>query len=237
MKARSTATAIAGSLALAACGGGAAIAVLGSLGAGGGDWFVDADNTAAGYQPRRNCGGQTCTININPESLYQRDYAITAGGTLPGCSGSHAGTVSDAVNVSIPGCFTGRFLSVNEMVSNDGQLHAYFDFFPSMSTGVWVDIQDDSHRLVFTSNAAGCEVNGTTKRTLTLAIQNSNFRSYANDTPTPTLVSNTSITRLTIQGTPVREFTGEFVGASGLRLTRSGETIELQRRDLQGNCN
>jgi hypothetical protein len=44
------------------------------------------------------------------------------------------------------------------------------------------------------------------------------------------------VSALTIQGSPARTFTGEFVGASGLRLTRNGETIELQRRDLVGSC-
>lgn len=228
--------AAAGVLALAACGGGAVLAVLGSLGAGGGDWFVDAAPDTAGYQPRRDCGGQVCTININPGELYKRDYSVTGSGTMSGCANLPQGTVSDAVNVSIPGCFTGRLLSVNEAVSNDGRIRAYFDFFPDMSAGVWVDIHDENHRLVFTGNSAGCELSSGTRRPLTLAIELSNYRDVAEQDPPPVLVPRTRVSRLTIQGSPAREFTGEFVGASGLRLARSGETIELQRRDLQGSC-
>lgn len=224
---------------LVACGGGEVVAILGALGAGGGDWLVDADPNAAGYQPRANCGpgaNDLCTINVNPGELYRRDYAITGGGTMPGCTTANlTGTVTDAVNVSLPGCFVGRLLSVNEALSSDGRIRAYFDFFPNMTTGVWVDIQDDGHRFVFTSGSAGCEIAGSTRRALTLTIQASNFRQFADGSAT-TLVSRTSVTALTVAGAPARTFAGEFVGASGLRLTRSGETIELQRRDLVGSC-
>ena len=226
-------------LALAACGGDAAVAILGTLGAGGGDWLVDANPTLAGYQPRTDCGSSgtdLCRININPGTLYERNYAVTGGGNFNStCAGSPAGTVSNSVDVSVPGCFVGRMLSVNEALSTDGSVRAYFDFSPDMATGVWVDIHDDGHRFVFTNNSSGCEFAGASQRPLSLVIQASNFRDFA-DGIAPTLVSETAVQTLTIQGTTTRSFSGEFVGASGLRLTRSGETIELQRRDQVGSC-
>jgi hypothetical protein len=228
------------SLAVAACGGGSeVVAILGSLGAGGGNWFVDADTGTSGYQPRTNCGpggAEVCVVNINPGTLYERNYAVTGGGNFPGCDTSPTGTVTDAVNVSIPGCFVGRFLSVNEALSTDGKMHMYFDFFPDLATGVWVDINDDGHRFVFNGSASGCEITGATKRALTLTIEGSNFGDFAAGN-VGTLVSETVIPTLTIEGPPSRTFSGQFVGASGLRLTRSGETIELQRHDQTGNCN
>ena len=229
---------LASATALTACGGGAVLAVLGTLGAGGGDWYVDANNNQAGYQVRADCGAgnDICVININPPDLYQRNYPIVVSGNFGGCAGTPNGNVSDAVNVSIPGCFVGRFLSVNEMVSSDGTVRAFCDSFPDMTEGVWVDIQDDTHRFVFTSNALGCEIVGSTKRPLSLSIQTSNFGQFAQGFAA-TLVPKTLVSTLTIPGAAARTFSGEFVGASGLRLSRSGETIELQRQDLAGDCN
>lgn len=247
-------------LALGACGGGEVVAVLGSLGAGGGDWLVDADPDSAGYQPRFSCGvdqtgdgqpDELCNININPGSLYERDYEVQGGGNFSaGCQNEPEGRVTDAVNVSVPGCFVGTLLSVNEAVSTDGRVRAYFDFSPDMASGVWVDIHDENHRFVFNPDAegdgsghgfrsTGCELTGTSRQSVALTVQTSNFQDFAlgqRDGPAVALIPRTTVQALTIQGTPARSFSGEFVGASGLRLVRSGETLELRRRDLAGNC-
>ena len=224
---------------LAACGG-ETLAILGTLGAGGGDWLVDANPNVGSYDPRSDCGAggnELCRININPGSLYERNYAVVGGGNFGGCAASPAGQVSDAVDVSIPGCFTGKILSVNEAVSSDGQVRAYFDFFPDMSSGSWVDIHDDAHRFVFDDGANGsCEIAaGGAKRPLTFTIQPSNFADFANG-GAAVLIPKTTVQSLIIATPTVRTFSGAFVGASGLRLTRSGETIELQRRDVAGSC-
>ena len=230
--------AVAGAALLAACGGGAVLAVLGTLGAGGGDWLVDASPNVPGYEPRRDCGGDICAININPGSLFDLNYAVRGSGNLVGCSANPApeGRVSNGVDVNVPGCFVGRLLSVNEAVSNDGSLRVYFDFSPDLATGVWVDIHDNNRRFVFDDNFGNsCEIVGTTRRLLTYSVQRSNFRNFAEGFD-PVLVSTTRLSDLTIQGTPSRRFVGEFVGASGLRLTRAGELIEIQRQPGVGSC-
>ncbi len=235
---RSVGLAAAGAVLVAACGGGAVLAVLGTLGAGGGDWLVDASPDVAGYEPRRDCGGDLCAININPGSLFDLNYAVRGSGNFGGCSANPApeGRVSNGVDVNVPGCFVGRLISVNEGLSNDGRLRVYFDFSPDLFTGIWVDIHDSSHRFVFDDNLGNsCEIAGTVRRPLTYTVQRSNFRSFA-DGSANTLIGKTSLSELTIQGTPVRRFVGEFVGASGLRLTRAGEQIEIQRQPGNGSC-
>jgi len=228
---------IGAALALGACGGDAAVAILGTLGAGGGQWFVDADPSAAGYQ-RADCGGTACTLTFLNGNLYQRNYAEAIAGNTSRCAGTHAGSVSDAVNVSVPQCFVGRFLNVNEALSTDGLDHLYFDFDPRLNTGVWVDIQDDTHRFVFNGSAdidTGCEFTGSSKKSLDVTISRTNFLAISlGGAPGP--VTMTTVQALTIAGAPARIFVGEFVGASGLRLTRSGEKIELQRSDQAGTC-
>ncbi len=228
-----------GVAALAACGGGEVLAVLGTLGAGGGDWLVDAQPAVAGYQPLRTCGdggNQPCRITIFPGSLYERDYAVVGGGNFGGCVASPAGQVRNAVDVTIPGCFTGTIVSVNEAVSGDGQLRAYFDFDPDMVSGTWVDIHDDTHRFVFFDDANGCESVGGTRRPLTYTIERSNFGALAEGPAPAVVIARTTVSSLTVSTPTARTFSGEFVGASSLRLSRSGETIELQRRDVAGSC-
>ncbi len=228
---------IATAVALGACGGDAAVAILGTLGAGGGEWFIDADPATTGYQ-RADCSGAACEI-IFSDHFYQRSYAEAISGNDPAhCNGAHDGTVTDSVNISVPLCFVGRFLSANEALSTNGQVHLYHDFDPRMSEGVWVDIRDDGHRFVFsTVGTDGCEIAGSGKKNLSFKISLSNFAAIANRTsPAPKLVSTTTVETLTIVGSPARTFVGEFVGASGLRLTRSGETIELQRREQVDSC-
>jgi hypothetical protein len=228
---------IAAALALGACGGDAAVAILGTLGAGGGEWFIDAAPSTTGYQ-RADCSGAACEI-IFSDHFYERSYAETISGNDPAhCNGVHDGTVTDAVNISVPQCFVGRFLSANEALSTNGQVHLYHDFDPRMSEGVWVDIRDDGHRFVFNGNGVidtGCEITGSSKNNLDFTVSRSNFLAIAQG-GTPVPVTKTTVQALTIQGTTTRSFSGEFVGASGLRLTRSGETIELQRRDQIGSC-
>ena len=230
-------SAIGAAFALGACGGDAAVAILGTLGAGGGPWFVDADTSAPGYQ-RADCGGVACTLTFLNGNLYQRNYAEAIAGNTTRCSGTHAGSVSEAVNVSVPQCFVGRFLNVNEALSTDGLDHLYFDFDPRMNTGVWVDIQDDTHRFVFNGGAdidTGCEITGSSKKSLDITISRPNFLAISlGGAPGP--VTKTTVQALSIAGVPARSFVGEFVGASGLRLTRSGEQIELQRSDQAGTC-
>lgn len=235
---------------VAACGGGAVIAVLGTLGAGGGDWLVDADPQTAGYEPRNDCSGgaQLCRININPGNFFDTDYDVTAGGNYVDaargidCEAAPSGTVTDAVNVNVPGCFVGKLLSVNEARSNDGSVHAYFDFSPDMATGVWVDIHDDTRRFVFSSDIEGCEVTGTAKRRVDLEVRLSNFGAFGSGFAV-TLIDKTTISSFSIGGDPA--YTGTFVGASGLRLVRGSDKIEIQRQRIDdaeqqallANCN
>ena len=228
-----------GAAALAACGGGEVLAIVSFLGSAGGDWVVD-DPVAAGFQQRLDCGAagdEGCFVNIQisgVRSLYATDFAVSYTGNLPGCPSVARtdGTVR-AQRISLPGCFSGRYASINEAVSDDGSIRAYFDSeVPDLSTGVWVEIQRGERRFKFTasplvrdtSDIAGCELTTPTPTPAAGAIA-------AADRAAGQL--QTEITAFTVGGVT---WSGRFEGISGMKLTRGGEVLELQRRDLPGAC-
>lgn len=240
LRALASATALA--TALVACGGGEILAIVSFVGSAGGDWQVD-DPALAGFQSRSDCGvpaNQDCAVNIQisgVRSLYGTDFNVTYTGNLPGCpSGSgadpaKAGTVSGQ-RITLPDCFTGRYVTINEALSDDGSIRAFFDSeVPNLTEGVWVEIQDEQRRFKFTSDpfvrdttdVAGCELTSpaTTPASLTVA---------AADIGAGRL--QTELT-LTVAG---EVWSGSFEGISGMKLTRGTEVLALQRRDLAGGC-
>lgn len=230
--------AAAGAAALVVACGGEVLAALSFIGSAGGDWRVD-DPALAGFQQRQNCGAQSnesCAINIQPigtQSLYASDFALSYTGNLPGCPAvARTDGRATGKRISLPGCFSGQYLTINEALSDDGTVRAFFDTsVPDLTTGVWVEIQDGRRRFKFKNNPVaqdvtaiqGCELT-TPPTTVTATVSAASIDAGR---------LQTTIAPFTI-GT--QTWSGEFVGLSGMRLVRSGEGLELERRNESGSC-
>jgi len=246
LRALASATALA--TALVACGGGELLAIVSFVGSAGGDWQVDNPDLD-GFQSLSDCGpaeNEVCFVNIRRSAdldLYAPDFAVTYFGNLEGCPpgpigegvpppGAEAeGTVAGD-RITLPDCFTGRYVSINEALSDDGSIRAFFDSeVPNLTEGVWVEIQDEQRRFKFTSDPfvrettdiAGCELTSpaTTPASITVVAANIGAGRL-----------QTELT-LTVAG---EVWSGSFVGISGMTLTRGTELLALQRRDLAGSC-
>ena len=129
------------------------------------------------------------------------------------------GTV-DGDRLDLGSCFQGRFAKVNKVVSNDGrQVLLFGTFFPSLSSGIWVDIDQPSRRVKFVNDGSGCEfVNGAaTGRLATITLQSADLSNGVYDD---------------VLGFQLGDQTwsaGDFAGISGLRLTGAPGTLQLQR--------
>jgi hypothetical protein len=215
---------------LTACGGGV-LAIVSFIGSAGGDWQFD-NPQLAGFQQRSNCGAggnDGCVINIQPiggQDLFASDFALSFTGNLPGCpSVARTDGRANGTRITLPGCFSGNYVTINEALSDNGIDRAFFDSaVPTLPQGVWVEIQDEQRRFKFTSDSAGCELtNPRTAVTVTI---------LPADLTIPRL--QTAITNFTVGGVT---WTGSFTGMSGMRLTRAGgEVMELERRNLPDNC-
>jgi hypothetical protein len=215
---------------LAACGGGEIVAVVSFLGSAGGDWRVD-NSAQPGFQPRSDCGAQrneACVINIQPidRSLFTSTFRASFTGNLPGCPAqSRDDGIVSAGFVTLPGCFVGRYESINEVLSDDGSVRAYFDSeVPDLSVGVWVEIQREQRRFKFQDNASGCELTTPTRTPVAVTIAPADIDAGR---------LQTQITDFTVGG---ETWTGNFVGISGIRLVRGNDVLELQRLDLADDC-
>lgn len=214
---------------VAACGGGV-LAIVSFVGSAGGDWQFD-NPQLAGFQQRSNCGAggnEGCVINIQPiggQDLFASDFALSYTGNLPGCPAvARTDGRASGTRITLPGCFSGNYVTINEALSDNGVDRAFFDSaVPTLPQGVWVEIQDERRRFKFTSDTAGCEL--TTPRTAVAVTI------LPADLTIPRL--QTAITNFTVGGVT---WTGSFTGMSGMRLTRTGEVMELERRNLPDQC-
>jgi hypothetical protein len=227
--------------AVAACGGGEILAIVSFIGSAGGDWRFD-DAAAAGFQQRSNCGelrNELCFINIQrlePRNDYATDFAVSYTGNL--VAGCPSGEPQDEARedgivrgkrIVLPGCFSGQYVTINEVVSDNGD-RAFFDSeLPDLTGGVWVEIQDGIRRFKFSTDnqgaLAGCELTLPTRTPVTaITIVPADLDSGR---------LQTEITDFTVGGTT---WSGRFEGMSGMRLTRGSEVLELQRRDLPDAC-
>lgn len=229
---------------LLSCGGGEVLSILGYIPAAGGQYSIN-DNAAGGFTERRcfstalgsddRCGlslapTQNTAGNADTEALYASRYSVTASGQLRDDDSACAnltGTV-DGPLLSLGSCFTGRFENPNKVVATDGSgITLVVDFFPRMADGVWVDIHDRTRRFKFDNNASGCELSAAGERQVDLNITASdvtNSNGFG-------VIAETVMAAFTVQrvGGP-ETWSGRFVGASGLRLTRNGQTLEIERR-------
>lgn len=233
MKTRHTSAllASAAALALAACGGGALL-LLGFIGSAGGDWIQD-DPNQAGFQPLDTCGqfgNERCGINIQPvgaDPLYASAFDVTYNSaTLPNCPLTGTGR-ADGRKLTLDGCFSGAYVSINEAVSDDGKVRMFFDFTPPLAGGVWTELQQGVRRFAFSDNSTGCEL-GTPNVAVTVVLSPSNILAPAGPL-------ETTIQSFTIAGQG-GAWSGKFVGVSGMRLTRGSEVLELERRQGSQTC-
>ena len=224
--------------ALAACGGGEVVAVLGFVGSAGGNWQQD-DLPADGLQQRSTCGAarnEDCFINIQPvggQSLFNGDFDLTFTSNLPSCPASGTGHASGR-RFTLAGCFTGGYVTINQALSDDQSIRMFFNYQPDLSQGIWVEIQQGKRRFVFPNAAingatTGCELTtpASTPVDITLAVANI----FAANGP-----FETTIASFTEQGGGAA-WQGRFIGISGMRLTRGSEVLELERRQGSASCN
>ena len=220
-------------LALGACGGGALL-LLGFIGSAGGDWLQDGDPTQPGFQVLDTCGqfgNERCGINIQPVGgdtpLYDTAFDVSYNSaTLPGCPLTGIGR-ADGRRLVLDGCFSGAYVTINQALSDDGQVRMFFDFTPPLAGGVWVELQQGQRRFAFADNSSGCEL-GTPNTNVAVVLSRSNILDPAG--PFETTIQSFAIAG---QGDP---WTGRFVGVSGMRLTRGDEVLELERRQGNQSC-
>jgi len=224
--------------ALASCGGGEIVAVLGFVGSAGGDWKQD-DLPADGLQQRSTCGAggtDDCFINIQPvggQNLFVSDFDVSFTSNLPSCPASGTGRASGK-RMTLTNCFTGQYVNVNQAVSDNGSIRMFFNFTPSLTQGIWVEIQEGKRRFVFPNSpinnaASGCELTSPASTPVDIVISPA-------DITNPAGPFETTIASFTVQGGGAA-WQGSFVGVSGMRLTRGSEKLELERRQGSASCN
>lgn len=228
------ASALMAALTLAACGGGGVLALLGFIGSAGGSWQQDGDPAQPGLQVLDTCGpfgNERCGVSVQVVGgggapLFSAAYDVAYDfATLRGCPVSGQGR-ADGRRLVLNGCFSGEFVTLNEVLSDDGKVRMFVDFVPSLAGGVWVEIQDGQRRFAFTNNTDGCELVAPKVR-VTVVLSESNVSDPAG--PFETTIQTFAIGN----DTPWR---GKFVGISGMRLTRGNEVMELERRQGNEGC-
>lgn len=237
-------------LGLTACGGGgggsapAALLLLAFVGPSNGGFYIDGDG-AAGVQLELcddgSAGEVACTIQIqaidpsDPTSLlpwsnfFKVRFEIRATSDRDGCNNIR-GTI-DEDELTLEGCFNGRFTNVNEVVDRDGR-RLLFDVKPDLTTGEWVDIDNPTRRYVFESDngsvAIGCERLG-------FAITPA-AASYSESDVLDGVLTTVDHVDILRDGVTPERWDAEMVGVSGLRITRDGKTRSLARQDLDEGC-
>jgi hypothetical protein len=245
----------AASLVLSSCGGESAVAVIGYIAPAGGDFVLGADKSTVQFDAA-NCDatGQTqddCRVNVALDTqstkpgttdhwnqYYDSRFAVLATGRLvpdgsPGgnpCTDAGkpiSGTV-DGDRLDLGACFQGHFVNPNLVRSDDGERFLWFpNFLPNLPEGVWVDIRDERHVFRFTGDSLGCEILGGVVSKVVVKIARANFA----DSSANPVVPFTRVTSFDIERSGGTEsWSGDFVGASGMRLSAGGTELQLQRK-------
>lgn len=226
---RATGLAIAASVWLASCGGGESETELRFIGSVGGNWLADEQpaDSQPGLQLRDDCGAgdsDDCFVNIQPvgaPSLFDDSFDVSFTSNLPSCPGSGSGSV-EGQRIRLTNCFSGRYRTINEALSDDGATRLFFDVVPDLSQGVWVEIEDERRRFKFSDNSRGCEVSASGSPAVAVTIVPSQVTNPAGP-------FETTIGAFTIAGRS-GVWTGRFVGVSGMRLVRGDDELALERR-------
>lgn len=222
-------------LTLSGCGGdgGGDAAGLEFLGSVGGDWLQDGDAAQPGLQLRRTCGplgGTVCGVNLQQVGRFTPMFGTAfdlaySNATLPGCPATGQGRADGRRLVLDGGCFSGSYVTLNEAVSDDGRTRLFFDYAPPLAGGVWVSLQG-GRRFAFNNNTDGCELLSPKVR-VTVVLSEAEVQNPAG--PFETTIRAFGIGN----DTP---YSGQFVGVSGMRLTRGSEVLELVRRQGNEGC-
>jgi hypothetical protein len=187
---------------------------------------------------------EDCTINIQPAgglNLYAANFDLTFTSNLPNCVASGTGQARSE-RLELTGCFSGRYVNINQAVSDSGAVRMFFDVDENdlqVWQGVWVELQQGTRRFVFRNDGqetlvngvrivsnTGCEI-GSPNTPLNIGLSMSDIRNATG--PFETTISSLSIGG----GAP---YSGKFVGVSGMRLTRGTEVLELQRQQGSASC-
>ncbi len=227
--------ALAASALLVACGGGALL-LLGFIGSAGGSWLQDDKPGEApgeiGLQLRSNCGAgsnEDCFVNIQPvggQDLFSANFDLSFTSNLPDCVASGTGQARGD-RLELTGCFSGRYVNINQAVSDSAAVRMFFNFTPPLAQGVWVELQSGQRRFAFSDNSTGCEL-GPPKVPVAVTLLSADIRNPAGP-------FETTISSFVIQGGGAA-WSGKFVGVSGMRLTRGNEVLELERRQGGDTC-
>ncbi len=232
-------------LLLAACGGETA-AVLGVIGAAGGDFSVDSngDGRIDGSDDGRRINLQVdVDANGNPWQVYYTpEYSVKSSAESDLGAGGCANLVGwvRRDRIDLGSCFQGRFAdgSVNKVVSDNGATVLYFGTFnPSLATGVWTDIDDPARRIRFRDDSTqdptdanrlvqtGCELRdgALTGSQVSLVRQAADLSQGIYDDVVSLTVGTSAWTA------------GRYVGISGIEVSGAPGTLKLQReRDPGG---
>jgi hypothetical protein len=219
-------------LALAACGGGALL-VLGFIGSAGGSWTQDGDPNQPGLQVLDTCGqfgGERCEVSVQPVGnggapLFSSAYDITySSATLRDCPASGQGRV-DGRRMVLDGCFSGEFVTLNEVLSDNGRVRMFVDATPFLQGGVWVELQNGQQRFAFKNNTDGCKLGAPPLRVTVILRLSDIFNGGPYETTIQTFAIGNDA-----------PYSGKFVGISAMRLTRGNEVLELERRPGNETC-
>ena len=235
---------------LTACGGGAGVAALANLGfiaPIGGDFTLDEDPSTLGLDIS---SGNEKSINIQIQTEPQTDeqwdnyffesFEITGsnsdlliGEECLNFNGTVRGFEVSAVSASDPEilCFEGNFENEIVLRLSDGSRLMRREFFVDLTTGTWVNINDESQRFVFDSSSnlfSGCEITANDTSIVTGELVDTDLNQG-----TVAFISELLVQRAS--GT--QAYTGKLRGNSGLVLTSGDEEIRLERRDQESNCN
>lgn len=226
-------------LALAACGGGGdgagggGTAVGTFLGTGGGQFEMAPRPLTVDYALYDNTltlSRSAAQVDTTPPDLYASGYDVyvanTNGPLVASCKGASGRVQGD--RVTIAGCFTGRYVNINYLLSDDGTKALFHTITPDLIAGLWVDLQDSSHSVKFAGQNTACEYAGGTKRPASYQVRGASVTQAGSGDPIE--MTTAGLTSLVVTGG--RTWTGEFVGISGLRLTSGTTIVDLQRRNL-----
>lgn len=239
--------------ALVGCGGGA-VALLPFVGAIGGFWQTSVDANGA-FVPDGNA-----SLDFDGTTDYYATQPNTRAATLN--TASLQCGVANFLDVSIvlngeqltisvpdapgvpgrPNCMTGRFLDEQTLRLDTGGsgtlLRNQLGFDPVLSTGVWVNLDNEQQQLVFrtpqTDTAGlivqtGCEYQGAARvGELTISYRRADPASGARTQIESLILTRTSAGSITWVN-------GHFRGASALEFDSAGG-VKLQRRDRALDC-
>ncbi len=223
---------------LSGCGAETAVVAIGYIAPIGGDFTQDTDLST----PQLEAGAPKKFINIQIgdgwDQFYDTKFEVTGTTNLDGFDANctaFTGLVSErSITSFIPGtqkvCFKGSFRNESTLELSDGR-RLLRNFPLNLDSGSWVNINDVTQIFKFDrivgNTFSGCEIAGSQ---VTPVIG----EFISSDIDNGVLASIKSLVVQRASGTQL--FTGQFEGASGIRLSSNGKQILLQRQKNEVLC-